>query len=148
VSIIGLEDAVLDHVAIAVNDLDTAVARYELLGLKFSKERETVASQKVQTAFASLDSTTNDHAGHLELLQTTEPDGPIGKFIEKNGEGIHHLCFQVKDIRKKQLELEKKGIRFIKDEPFQGANNCLVNFIHPKSMGGVLIELSEKGQGV
>lgn len=146
-SLIGLEDAVLDHVAIAVKDLDTAVSRYELLGLEFSPEREVVKSQKVQTAFASLDKRA-EHAGHLELLQSTEDDGPIGKFIEKNGEGIHHLCFRVKDIQKKQEELEKKGIRFIKDEPFQGANNCLVNFIHPKSMGGVLIELSEKGQGV
>ena len=68
------------------------------------------------------------------------------KFIQKNGPGIHHLCFRVKDISAKQAELEDKGYRFIYDKPFAGAGNCTVNFIHPKSMDGVLIEISEKSE--
>lgn len=138
-SLPNLSDCHLDHVAIAVNDLESAVKKYEDLGLAFDEKREVVESQKVKTAFASIDS-----KAHIELLESTSADGPIGKFISKNGEGIHHLCFRVPDVINKQKELESKGIRFISKEPFEGANSCLVNFIHPKSMNGVLIELSQK----
>ena len=138
-SLPNLEDCYLDHVAIAVSDLEASVEKYQLLGLDFDEKREVVESQKVKTAFAAI-----DENAHVELLESTDEKGPIGKFISKNGEGIHHLCFRVKDVKAKQLELEKKGIRFIGEKPFEGANNCLVNFIHPKSMNGVLVELSQK----
>ncbi len=134
-----LENCVLDHVAIAVNDLEISAKKYEDLGLIFDTKREVVESQKVKTAFAHI-----DENAHIELLESTDETGPIAKFIEKNGEGIHHLCFRVPDVALKQAELEAKGIRFIGEKPFEGANSCLVNFIHPKSMNGVLIELSQK----
>ena len=138
-SLPNLDDCHLDHVAIAVSNLEESVAKYQNLGLSFDDKREVVESQKVKTAFAAIDSN-----AHIELLESTSDDGPIGKFIAKNGEGIHHLCFRVPDVEKKQSELEAKGIKFISASPFPGANNCLVNFIHPKSMNGVLIELSQK----
>lgn len=138
-SLPNLEDCHLDHVAIAVSDLELSISKYENLGLVFDSKREVVASQKVKTAFAAIDT-----KAHIELLESTDESGPIGKFIAKNGEGIHHLCFRVSNVIDKQKDLEAKGIKFISEKPFEGANNCLVNFIHPKSMNGVLIELSQR----
>ena len=131
-----LEDAILDHIAIAVTSLDR-IKVWEDLGLKFSAEREVVSDQGVTTAFAPI-----DHNAHIELLEPTGPDTPIAKFIASRGEGLHHLCFKVKDVKAKQAELEKLGYRFIYPELRVGAGGCLVNFIHPKSTGGVLIEIS------
>lgn len=129
----------LDHIAIAVNNLEERVKVYEDLGFTFSKEREVVESQKVVTAFAHVDKN-----AHLELLMPLNNEGPIQKFIEKNGEGIHHLCFNVEDAKIKGEELIEKGYKLIYETPQPGANNCLVNFIHPKSTGGVLIEIAQK----
>lgn len=135
----NLDDCILDHVAIATNDLEKSVSFYESLGLRFDSKREIVESQKVKTAFAHIDIN-----AHIELLEPTSHDSAIAKFIEKKGAGIHHLCFRVPDISKKQKELESQGIKFINEMPFMGAANCLVNFIHPKSANGVLIEISQK----
>jgi len=135
----GLEDCFLDHVAIAVEDIEKSVEMYTALGLHFSEEREVVESQKVKTAFAHIDKN-----AHIELLEGTSPESNISKFVTKNGPGIHHLCFRVPNIVLKQSELKDKGFRFIYDSPVVGAGNCLVKFIHPKSTGGVLIEISEK----
>ena len=132
------KDCFLDHVAIAVKNLDSAQKIYEDLGLTFSGPREVVESQKVTTAFAHID----EHA-HVELICPINNEGPVQKFIEKNGEGIHHLCFKVPDVKKKSEEMKALGYQLIYDQPFIGANNCLVNFVHPKSTGGVLIEISE-----
>ncbi len=132
------KDCFLDHVAIAVKNLDSAQKIYEDLGLKFSAEREVVESQKVTTAFAHID----EHA-HIELVCPLDGQGPIQTFIEKKGEGIHHMCFKVPDVVKKCEEMKAQGYLLTHEQPFQGANNCLVNFIHPKSTGGVLIELSQ-----
>lgn len=137
-----LDDCHLDHVAIAVENIEESVSLYSNLGLEFNEEREIVESQKVKTAFCPIDNRAN-----IELLEPTSEDSNIAKFIKKNGPGIHHLCFRVKDVKEKQKELSEKGVRFIYDEPFIGAHNCLVNFIHPKSMGGVLVEISQKMQG-
>lgn len=131
-----LEDVILDHIAIAVSSLDL-IKVWEDLGLKFSPEREVVADQGVTTAFAPI-----DHNAHIELLEPTSSDSPIAKFIASRGEGLHHLCFKVKDVKAKQMELEKKGYKFIYPDLRVGAGGCLVNFIHPKSTGGVLIEIS------
>ena len=134
-----LKDCVLDHIAIAVNDIEESVKLYRALGLKFSDKREIVESQKVKTAFCHI-----DENAHIELLEPTEASSNIQKYIDKKGPGIHHLCFRVKDIKKKQQELQEQGFVFTSEQPFDGANNCLVNFIHPKSMNGVLVEISEK----
>lgn len=134
-----LEDCHLDHIAIATSDIESSVKLYEALGLKFDSSREVVESQGVKTAFAAI-----DNKAHIELLEPTTSESSIHKFIEKKGGGIHHLCFRVKDVKAKQAELEAKGMKFIYPAPVSGANECLVNFIHPKSMGGVLVELSQK----
>lgn len=138
-SLPNLEDCYLDHIAIAVKAIDPAVKIYEDMGLKFASEREVVEEQKVITAFAHI-----DQRAHIELLEPTSDESAIAKFIATKGEGIHHLCFRVKDVKAKTEELSNKGYRFIYPEPRVGAGGCLVNFIHPKSTGGVLIELSEK----
>jgi methylmalonyl-CoA epimerase len=98
-----------------------------------------VKDQKVLTAFAQIDKN-----AHIELLEPTSDESTIHKFIESKGEGIHHLCFKVPDVKAKTAELTSKGYRFIYPEPRIGAGGCLVNFIHPKSTGGVLIEISQR----
>lgn len=134
-----LKDCVLDHIAIAVTDLEKSVKTYEALGLKFASEREVVEEQKVKTAFAHI-----DQNGHIELLEPTVEDSNIAKFIQKKGPGIHHICFKVPNVIEKTNDLTEKGFQFIYSEPQKGAGNCLVNFIHPNSTGGVLIEISQK----
>lgn len=134
-----LHDCVLDHIAIAVRKIADAKIIYQDMGLKFSDEIEEVKEQKVLTAFAAIDAN-----AHIELLEPTSTESTIHKFIESKGEGIHHLCFKVPDVKKKTEELTKKGYKFIYPEPRIGAGGCLVNFIHPKSTGGVLIEISQR----
>jgi methylmalonyl-CoA/ethylmalonyl-CoA epimerase len=134
-----LKDCVLDHIAIAVKSIDSAKKVWEDMGLTFAPELEIVEDQKVKTAFANIDVN-----GHIELLEPTSNESTIHKFIEQKGEGIHHLCFKVPDVKKKTAELTAKGYRFIYPEPRIGAGGCLVNFMHPKSTGGVLIELSQR----
>ena len=131
------KDCYLDHVAIAVSNLDRAQKVWEDLGLTFTAEREEVPSQQVTTAFAHVD----EHA-HIELVCPINEQGPIQKFIEKNGEGIHHMSFKVPDVQKKTEELQGLGYKMIYEKAVPGANNCLVNFIHPKSTGGILIEIA------
>lgn len=131
------KDCYLDHVAIAVSNLDHAQKIWEDLGLSFNPVREEVKSQQVTTAFANID----EHA-HIELVCPIDNQGPIQKFIDKNGEGIHHMSFKVLDVEKKTEELKLLGYKMIYDKPVEGANNCLVNFIHPKSTGGVLVEIA------
>ena len=132
-------DVYLDHIAIATSDLEKSVQIFTDLGLKFLPEREVVNEQKVTTAFAKLDNRAN-----LELLEPIGREGPIQTFIDKKGPGIHHLCFRVGNILKTTGELTAKGFKFIYAAPQKGAHNCLINFIHPKSTGGILIEVSEK----
>ena len=134
----ALKDCFLDHVAIAVNDLDEGEKIYQDLGLVFNK-REIVEDQKVETSFAYI-----DENAHIELLKPIGNDGPISKYLEKKGPGIHHMCFRVKNVTEKSEELRNLGYTLLYDEPRTGANNCLVNFLHPKSTGGVLIEISQK----
>jgi methylmalonyl-CoA/ethylmalonyl-CoA epimerase len=127
----------LDHIGIAVRDLEAAMRVYtEGLGLTCDHQ-ETVEDQKVRTAFLPVGET------HVELLESLSPDGPIGRYIEKRGEGIHHLCFDVTDIRQALAACEKAGLALIDREPRVGAHNKLVAFVHPKNTHGVLIELSQ-----
>jgi len=134
-----MSEIYLDHVAIAVNkdNMDNIKNIYQDLGFNFSKDEE-VKSEKVNTSFAKVDQNTK-----IELLEPTDSSSPIDKYISKKGAGIHHLCFKVKDLDKKISELSKLGYHFIYETPKQGAHGTLVNFIHPKSAGGVLIELNQ-----
>jgi methylmalonyl-CoA/ethylmalonyl-CoA epimerase len=134
-----LQDCILDHIAIAVKSIDSAKKIYQDMGMTFASEIEEVKEQKVLTAFAQI-----DENAHIELLEPTSEESTIHKFIESKGEGIHHLCFKVNDVEKKTKELTEKGYRFIYPAPKLGAGGCLVNFIHPKSTGGVLIEISQR----
>lgn len=126
----------LDHIGIAVKSLDAAKI-YEALGLTIDHV-ETVTTQGVRTAFLS----TGD--SDLELLEPTSPESAVAKFIEKRGEGIHHICFRVDDIEAHLGRLKALGYRLINEAPVPGAHGCRVAFLHPAAGNGVLIELSEK----
>ena len=125
----------IEHLGIAVKSLDEAIPYYEgILGLKCYAVEE-VADQKVKTAFFKVGQT------KIELLESTDPEGPIGKFIEKKGPGIHHLAFHVSDTDKALAEAEEKGIRVIDKKSRKGAEKLNIGFLHPKSTLGVLTEL-------
>jgi methylmalonyl-CoA/ethylmalonyl-CoA epimerase len=126
----------LDHIGIAVKSLEAAKI-YEALGLTI-EHVETVESQGVRTAFLA--------AGDamIELLEPSGPQSTIAKFIEKRGEGIHHICFRVDDIEAQLARLQQQGYRLINESPVPGAHGCRVAFLHPAAGNGVLIELSEK----
>ena len=127
----------IEHIGIAVKDLQASIKFYEnILGLKCYAIEE-VKDQKVKTAFFKVGQT------KIELLESTEPDGPIAKFIEKKGEGIHHIAFAVDDVEFSLKEMESKGVQLIDKQPRLGAEGMNIVFLHPKSTGGVLIELCE-----
>jgi methylmalonyl-CoA/ethylmalonyl-CoA epimerase len=128
----------IEHIGIAVKSIDESRKYYEdVLGLK-CYAIEKVADQKVKTAFFMVGQT------KLELLESTDPEGPIGKFIEKKGEGIHHIAFAANDLQKSLNELKENGIRLIDENPRAGAEGLYIAFLHPKSTHGVLTELCEK----
>jgi methylmalonyl-CoA/ethylmalonyl-CoA epimerase len=127
----------VDHIGIAVKSLAQSSKLYELLGLE-SAGTEEVAEQKVKVAFFPLGDT------EIELLESTSPDGPIAKYIEKNGEGLQHLALRVDNLEATLAELKGKGIRLIDEKPRYGAGGARIAFVHPKSTGGILLELSER----
>lgn len=128
----------IDHVGIAVSDLDKAIGFYrDQLGLDF-KGTEVVDEQKVKVAFFPVGES------KLELLEPTDPEGPVGKFIEKKGEGVHHLSFRVSNIEEKLKALKDQGVALIDEVPRYGAGGAKIAFLHPKSTGGVLVELCER----
>ena len=127
----------IEHIGIAVKNLEKSIKYYEnVLGLKCYRIEE-VDEQKVKTAFFRVGST------KIELLEPIGGDGPISKFIEKRGEGVHHIAFAVKDIEGSLKEVESKGIELINKEPVKGAENLQVAFLHPKTTFGVLTEFCE-----
>jgi methylmalonyl-CoA/ethylmalonyl-CoA epimerase len=127
----------IEHIGIAVKNLEESIKYYEnILGLKCYSIEE-VKEQKVKTAFFMVGQT------KIELLESTDPEGPIGKFVEKKGEGIHHLAFAVKGIESALSEAESKGIQLIDKTPRKGAEGLDIAFFHPKSTAGVLTELCE-----
>lgn len=129
---------IIDHVGIAIKNLDETLKFYEdVLGIKCSGQ-EVVEEQKVKVAFLPLGES------EIELLESTTEDGPIAKFIEKKGEGIQHIAFRVDDIEKILEELKAKGVRLIDEKPRYGAGGAKIAFLHPKSTSGVLIEISER----
>lgn len=127
----------IEHIGIAVKNLTDSILYYEnVLGLKCYSIEE-VKDQKVKTAFFKIGET------KIELLESTDPEGPIGQFIEKKGEGIHHLAFAVNNIETALEKVEAKGIRLIDKKARKGAEGLNIAFLHPKSTGGVLTELCE-----
>jgi methylmalonyl-CoA/ethylmalonyl-CoA epimerase len=134
--------AVLDHVGIAVRNLQDALRFYrDALGLEIEAPEE-VASQRVRAHFIPL----GDSA--LELLEATAPDSPIAKYLERRGPGLHHLTLRVEDIRAALAQLKARGVRLIDETPRPGAHGSLVAFIHPSSAHGVLVELIQKDDGI
>ena len=127
----------INHIGVAVKDLDEAIKLYrDQLGLEF-KGTDEVESQKVKVAFFKIGET------NIELVAATSPDSPIAKYLEKNREGIHHICFEVDNINKALESLKERGVKLINEEPRKGAHNTLVAFIHPKSTNGVLTEICQ-----
>jgi methylmalonyl-CoA/ethylmalonyl-CoA epimerase len=128
----------IDHIGIAVNNLDESIKFYEeILGLSLHGT-ETVEEQKVKVAFLPIGDT------EIELLEATSPDSPIAKFIEANGQGVQHIAFKVDNIEIALEEMRAKGVRLIDEKPRYGAGGAKIAFLHPKSTNGVLIELCEK----
>jgi methylmalonyl-CoA/ethylmalonyl-CoA epimerase len=127
----------IEHIGIAVANLDAAISFYEkVLGLT-CYNIEVVPEQKVRTAFFMIGQT------KIELLESTDPEGPVGKFIEKRGEGVHHIAYAVENIEKQLEHAEKMGVKLIDSVPRKGAEGLDIAFLHPKSTAGVLIELCE-----
>ena len=128
----------IEHIGIAVKDLEASNLLFEKLLGKPHYKTEEVASEGVRTSFFK--------AGQnkVELLEALGPDSPVAKFIEKKGEGIHHIAFEVDDIKSELKRLDAEGFRVLNKEPKRGADNKLVAFLHPKSANGVLVELCQE----
>ncbi|MDH7484007.1 MAG: methylmalonyl-CoA epimerase [Spirochaetales bacterium] len=128
----------VDHIGIAVEKIEAALPVWEgILGLPLHGIEE-VAEQKVKTAFMPVGDT------EIELLESTDPEGPIGKFLAAKGQGVHHIAFRVSNIEEALAELKAKGVRLIDETPRYGAGGARIAFIHPKATGGVLVELTER----
>ena len=128
---------VLDHIGIAVESIDSSLAIYRTLGIEV-EDIEEVADQKVRVAFLPIGD------ARIELLEPTDDTSPIARHLERRGAGLHHISLRVRDIRAAMKRLAEEGYRLLSEEPLKGAHDCLVCFIHPKSAGGVLIELSQE----
>ncbi len=127
----------IEHIGIAVKNLEESVAYYEkVFGLKCYAIEE-VKEQKVRTAFFKVGAT------KIELLESTDPEGPVGKFVEKKGEGVHHVAFAVENLQEKLDFAQEQGVTLIDKSPRKGAEGLNIGFLHPKSTFGVLTELCE-----
>ncbi len=127
----------IDHIGIAVTDMDVAIQKYSLLTGAEPSEKETVDAQMVETSFFPVGDV------KLELLSGTEKDSPVSRFVEKKGPGIHHICFEVEDLDTTIKTLSAAGLTFIDLASNQGAGGTRVAFLHPKSTGGILFEFAE-----
>jgi methylmalonyl-CoA/ethylmalonyl-CoA epimerase len=129
----------ISHIGIAVTSIEEATPFYrDVLGLEF-EGIETVAEQKVRVAFFAVGES------RIELLEATEPDSPVAKFLEKNGPGVHHIAYEVADLEQRLLALKTAGLRLIDEVPRTGAHHTRIAFLHPKASGGVLTELCQPG---
>jgi len=128
----------ISHVAIAVKNLDEAIERFSRLSGVREYHIETVEEQSVRVAIFKVGES------RIELTEPTSPDSPVAKFIEKRGEGIHHIAFEVDDIENQIAKISESGFQLVDAVPKLGANNCLIAFIHPKSFNGVLVELTQE----
>ena len=125
----------IEHIGIAVKSLSVSVPLFEKLLNTPCYKTESVESEKVNTAFFRTNET------KIELLESTDPEGVIARFIEKKGEGLHHIAFEVKDIETEMLRLKNEGFVLLSEKPMPGADNKMICFLHPKNTNGVLIEL-------
>jgi methylmalonyl-CoA/ethylmalonyl-CoA epimerase len=130
--------AKVEHIGIAVRNLKDSIALYEKILNTGCYKVEAVGSENVNTAFFRAGET------KIELLESTANDGVIARFIEKKGEGLHHIAFEVEDIRAEMARLKEEGFILLAEEPRKGADNKLICFLHPKSAGGVLVELCQE----
>jgi methylmalonyl-CoA/ethylmalonyl-CoA epimerase len=128
----------MDHIGIAVNSIEEAMQFYSGFDYKDVKT-EVVTKDQVKVAFLPLKNSVN-----IELLEPLNPESPVAKFIQKRGTGIHHICLAVENIEEVLKKLKAHGVQLIDEKPRQGAHHCMVAFVHPKSTGGVLLELSER----
>lgn len=128
----------IEHIGIAVANLAASNALFEKLLGSPAYKTEEVASEGVRTAFFK------SGPNKIELLEATHPDSPIAKFLDRKGEGIHHIAFDVEDIRAEMARLREEGFTLLNEEPKRGADNKWVAFLHPKSAGGVLVELCQE----
>jgi methylmalonyl-CoA/ethylmalonyl-CoA epimerase len=128
----------IEHLGIAVKDLEASKKLFSRLLGRESYKEERVEGEGVNTSFFMVGET------KIELLEATRPDSPISKFIEKKSEGIHHIAFDVEDIRQEVKRLKEEGFEILNEEPKEGADNKLVVFLHPKSTNGVLVELCQE----
>lgn len=128
----------IEHIGIAVKNLQEANKLFAKLFGRPHYKIESVESEKVNTSFFQLGET------KIELLETTDTNGPIGKFLEKKGEGIHHIAYEVADIESEMKRLQREGFTLLNEKPKRGADNKLVCFLHPKSTNGVLVELCQE----
>ena len=127
----------VEHIGIAVKNLQESIQLYEnILGVPCYNVEE-IPDQKVRTAFFHIGQT------KIELLESTDPEGPVSKFIERKGEGVHHIAFAVANLAEALREVEAKGFQLIDKHPRQGAEGLNIAFLHPKSTGGVLLELCD-----
>lgn len=127
----------VEHIGIAVKNMAESEKLYETLLGTGCYKKEVVESEKVTTAFFQKGET------KIELLESSDPEGVIAKFIEKKGEGLHHIAFEVEDIKAEMERLKSLGFKLLMEEPKQGADNKLICFVHPKSANGVLLELCQ-----
>ncbi len=127
-----------EHIGIAVKDLSSSIPLFEKLLNSPCYKREIVEREKVETAFLQVGET------KIELLQSIDPEGVIAKFIEKKGEGIHHIAFDVEDIYAEMERLKEAGFSLLSESPKEGADNKLICFLHPKTTNGILIELCQE----
>jgi methylmalonyl-CoA/ethylmalonyl-CoA epimerase len=127
----------IEHIGIAVESIDEARGFYEALGLEIERIEE-VPQEGVRVALIRCGES------YIELLEATSPDSPIAKFIAKRGAGMHHLCLATEDVRGEDARLKQAGFELLRPEPTRGAGGCWVQFVHPESTGGVLVELSQK----
>jgi len=134
-----MDPTVLDHIGIAVESIDDGLGIYEALGLEV-EAIEVVPEQGVRVAFVPVGDS------RLELLEPSGPDSPIVRHLERRGPGLHHICLRVPDIRAAMENLSEQGRTLLSEEPQPGADGCLVCFVHPKSTGGVLLELSQRAE--
>ena len=130
----------INHIGIAVKNIQTATPFYrDVLGMTFEGTEEVV-EQKVRVAFLRVGES------RIELLEPTSPDSPVAKFLEKNGEGIHHVAYEVDDLKAALADLQSKEVRLIDQSPRKGAHGASIAFIHPKASGGVLTELCQRSE--
>ncbi|MDD8016962.1 MAG: methylmalonyl-CoA epimerase [Bacteroidota bacterium] len=128
----------INHIGIAVKNIGLSSDLFSKLFEQPAPYTESIPEQKATIAFYPLDESS------IELLESTSADSTISKFIEKRGEGIHHICLEVDDINAEVMRLKKHGFQFVNENPSDGSEGCLIVFLHPKSTNGVLIELSQK----